>query len=1224
MKILSVNFLNLNSLKGEHTIRFDKTPFLESGLFAITGPTGAGKTTILDAITVALYDRVHRHDKDADESMTRFTTESFSEVEFEVNALKYKAKWSQKRARGKVEGKLQGVKMELSLLPSGEIISGHKLTDTQKQIVDICGLDYNQFLRSVMLSQGDFTRFLKSKENERSELLEKITDTADYSKISAFIFKKTNEEEVKLSDLNNLMNNVVLLSGEAKLEIANELEEWKRNEAQISLIKKEVDIKIIWINNLKAIKDKKDLFENQVNELKIESDEKKPVFEKLHQHNKAIVHKPALAETELLYNRENQLKNDIQIIEVQLPKLNHELETLQNTFNSVVIELTDAKAELIAAEPILEDIIRKDTALKATREQLLISNQKAAEALGNLSNARALHLDKKKALENCQVETQQINDWLEKNTGDKELEKELPTLIQLTKEINELEVVISNKKIEQLKISTSVNRENEVLKNVTTTTIELKKKAGEFEINKQAVIANTANELGGTTLELLEKNNKDLPVWVNLLKDQHRLATQQKAVDDKKAMKENDLGNFLQTLAKGKETLSSVMTEKSQADIHFSDLKKLVELQNQIKKYEVDRGQLEMGKPCPLCGSDHHPYKENNYQPNVSEAVIKRNNQEVLVATLTNNINQINIEISTVNGKIEVIQNELKEIGLTIPAIEKDFNYNNTQLQQPVSIKDIEHIEALHTEYLDKNNELQQKINSIKVLQKQLSDTVIAINSHQQQLIKLEGNLAVSKANLKNLANEMERLQKEEKDATEKLAVTILISTKFLIKYTIKFDLLKLKISEVELNNRLILYQAKCLQRQEIEVLGARLKTEFENTATKEKELFLVDSMLTTNLKIEQSIVTKKETERNELFGEKDPTVERNRMNVTIQKSEKRKEEFNNELKAKDEQVKALAVQLKEFYKSLQKTIDDIAYLTEQLLAILNKEGIDSISDLKLNLLPDATAQTILAIQKDIEARTNSSTGILSTTVIEYNKLVEQQLTNNTIDELLILASENEHSINSCNQKIGEQNNILKKDAEDAEKHYSIAKQASIQQKEFDRWGALCNLIGSADGKKFRNFAQGLTLARLTELANVHLLKLSDRYRILKSKEKDLELLIVDAYQADVVRPMATLSGGESFLVSLALALGLSDLAGRKVQIKSLFIDEGFGTLDAETLETAINALYNLQASGKMIGIISHVEALKDRIGTQIEVTRQAGGHSKIKVKSYGVEMGTN
>lgn len=191
---------------------------------------------------------------------------------------------------------------------------------------------------------------------------------------------------------------------------------------------------------------------------------------------------------------------------------------------------------------------------------------------------------------------------------------------------------------------------------------------------------------------------------------------------------------------------------------------------------------------------------------------------------------------------------------------------------------------------------------------------------------------------------------------------------------------------------------------------------------------------------------------------------------------------------------------------------------------------------------------------------------------------------------------------------------LLEQDAAQRAKNKELARQLQTQQLVCNRWNQLAELIGSADGNKFSRFAQGLTLARLVELANRHLLKLNDRYRILKSSEEDLELLIIDTYQAEAVRPMNTLSGGESFLVSLALALGLSDLAGRRTQINSLFIDEGFGTLDAETLDAAISTLENLQASGKMIGIISHVEALKERIVTQIRVQKKAGGVSKVEV----------
>ena len=164
------------------------------------------------------------------------------------------------------------------------------------------------------------------------------------------------------------------------------------------------------------------------------------------------------------------------------------------------------------------------------------------------------------------------------------------------------------------------------------------------------------------------------------------------------------------------------------------------------------------------------------------------------------------------------------------------------------------------------------------------------------------------------------------------------------------------------------------------------------------------------------------------------------------------------------------------------------------------------------------------------------------------------------------------------------------------------------------RWGRLKELIGSADGAKFSRFAQSLTLRQLIGLANEHLKVLAERYRLMASLGDELDLRIVDLYQANVDRPMESLSGGESFLASLALALGLSELASRHHPIDSLFIDEGFGTLDSETLEVALSALENLRSRGKTIGLISHVDLLKERLTTQVRVLRGAGGTSRIEV----------
>ena len=155
-------------------------------------------------------------------------------------------------------------------------------------------------------------------------------------------------------------------------------------------------------------------------------------------------------------------------------------------------------------------------------------------------------------------------------------------------------------------------------------------------------------------------------------------------------------------------------------------------------------------------------------------------------------------------------------------------------------------------------------------------------------------------------------------------------------------------------------------------------------------------------------------------------------------------------------------------------------------------------------------------------------------------------------------------------------------------------------------------LSGSADGKKFRNFAQGLTFEMMTAHANRQLRKMTDRYLLIRDASEPLELNVIDNYQAGEIRSTKNLSGGESFIVSLALALGLSQMASRNVRVDSLFLDEGFGSLDEDALETALETLAGLQQTGKLIGIISHVPALKERIGAQIQVTPKTGGRSVI------------
>lgn len=219
-----------------------------------------------------------------------------------------------------------------------------------------------------------------------------------------------------------------------------------------------------------------------------------------------------------------------------------------------------------------------------------------------------------------------------------------------------------------------------------------------------------------------------------------------------------------------------------------------------------------------------------------------------------------------------------------------------------------------------------------------------------------------------------------------------------------------------------------------------------------------------------------------------------------------------------------------------------------------------------------------------------------------------------TLAELEAQAKTLHEAFVAKHKEVGSLEQQVKDDNEARKRRDASGAELRTAEAEALRWGRLRELIGSADGAKFSRFAQSLTLRQLIGLANEHLKVLAERYRLMAAPGDELDLRIVDLYQANTDRPMESLSGGESFLASLALALGLSELASRHHPIDSLFIDEGFGTLDTQTLEIALSALENLRSRGKTIGLISHVDLLKERLTTQVRVIRGTAGTSRIEV----------
>ncbi|MCB1277166.1 AAA family ATPase [Prosthecobacter sp.] len=356
-----------------------------------------------------------------------------------------------------------------------------------------------------------------------------------------------------------------------------------------------------------------------------------------------------------------------------------------------------------------------------------------------------------------------------------------------------------------------------------------------------------------------------------------------------------------------------------------------------------------------------------------------------------------------------------------------------------------------------------------------------------------------------------------------------------------------------------------------------------------EQELDALDKRATTFAKKKQE-AAQKLSERQKLEGEIQ----------LAQQGEAAKSQRLDELKAEGVALRSKSDELKARLNELLggKTLAEDRQQHE--VRVSTAENTWREAEAKLNALQTQLAATLAKLEQ-LEVRRSPFAG-------------QPVLSAEALSELEAAAKRLNDDFATKRTEVGSLEQQVKNDDDARKRREAGGAELQAAEAESLRWGRLKELIGSADGAKFSRFAQSLTLRQLIGLANEHLKVLAERYRLMAAPGDELDLRIVDLYQANVDRPMESLSGGESFLASLALALGLSELASRHHPIDSLFIDEGFGTLDSETLEVALSALENLRSRGKTIGLISHVDLLKERLATQVRVLRGAGGTSTIEV----------
>ncbi len=1220
MKILKIRIKNLNSLAMDIEIDFMQSPFLETGLFAIVGDTGAGKTTILDAITLGLYGKIHRN-KDVKEVMSYGHTESMAEVEFEVKNERYIGHWDIYRARNKVDGKIQPPTRQIRKWDNEAqefLILTDRIREVDEKIETITGLDYDRFCRSVLLSQGDFAAFLKSNEKDRSDLLERITGTEIYSEISKAAHVRMKLEEGKLSDWQQKLAGLSLLDKEEVKELKELLKEKKGEAKTVKTTLDDLRKTQQWFFEVQKLQQRKVDLEEKKGVLQAEKAEHKEDLERLKLHLKTIAFQPELTRLDDKTFEINTLNKKIKTIEEQIShfeteekRVNVILEKRKEEFSTLKSERT-AKLKLFDAVLKLDvEIGEKELPLKnkltevdELKKQCAAGKTELTNLQQTLKTAKERLLEEKTwsaenvAFKNLPKEFEQIHDWFF-TTGKNAKEKN-----RLTEELAAKQVELKKEENAEKELKETLT---EITAKIKNTEIAFQKKLPEdYAMGRTELLANLSKEI-----EKLDEKRKNLAEFQKM---------------------SAEYSEMLQELGKHHEQLQRLQNEEFQINKMImdgfqitDDLKanlaykqEIFEQQKQILNFEKARSELKENEACPLCYSTEHPFRNGEFTPFVDKAreelemAKKRYKKaETDLRKLGQQQRDLHLQIQELKGnEVEELGGRMNDKLVKIKAFEGKIAdtiavFKGDELET-VNPNDFTNKMEKFADEITQKRQLREELNELNSLLEKLSTQEKAIgDKYQQQRFLVQQKTSEKELNQQTI-NSLENTIKENK---EKLAVKLLPYglTFKLAKGNEIFSILKEKRTRIEQN-------AERLQKLNQQVSVAEKEGDLKTKALENDEKRL--KKIEKTVSAEQALLEKLKKQRADLFGTKNVEAERQQFQETLEAKEQLLETAKKQLAEVVLQLKTNRNQQEDAQKELVKGEKVSAEIHAKILKKLAAAGFENLGGLRAAILTNEEAKKIQAQSEIIQQKGNENQQLLKAVEADLVEALKKGDTDLDVEKLSAELNETEESFQQLQQQIGGVSEKLAANEKRKKDSKELIQSIDNQRKELNRWKALYDLIGSPDGRKFRIFAQGLTLKKLVALANQHLQNLNGRYFILKPDDQDLRLDIMDTYQADNIRSMNTLSGGESFLVSLALALGLSDLAGRNTNIRSLFIDEGFGTLDESTLDLAISTLENLQSSGKTIGVISHVKELKERITTQIQVKKGGSGFSQLAISN--------
>ena len=1150
MKILALRLKNLNSLKGEWSVDFTQPPFVDNGLFAITGPTGAGKSTLLDAICLALYHetpRLKSISASANDIMTRHTTDCLAEVTFEVKGVVYRAFWSQRRARDKIDGALQAPKVELAN-GAGEILSS-QTHDKLKRVAAITGLDFPRFTKSMLLAQGGFAAFLNASANERAELLEELTGTEIYGEISKKVFEQAREAKAQLDQLKAQAAGMALLSSEQRDAMQADMARLSADLVTLQAAHEATQAQRQWQHNVAQATLDVQAAQTQVSTAQTAQDAAAPELNRLLQSEPAQQLQP-------LYHAWQQ-----------------------------------AQAACAHSETTLVNLRQNAEQQQAQHQQQHHRAHALAERMAHAAQAQ---------LTQTMAERQRLDDFCNTHPQHATLGEHLGAWRQQFEQRHKLQQQVSaQQQAIQTEVSARQARADQIAaqdRAVATAT----QAATQAEIARQAAHAAQDQRLNGRTVAALREQRQDAQATQHHWQQIDTLARQRRALAAQAVALSAQLQPLQATIQTQEAAVQTLREQHKGLKEQVTDKQRLLDQERRIHSLEAHRVALQPGEACPLCGAAEHPLVAHYQALNVSATAAALKDKQTALDALVSAGQKAAADLAASTTRLTEKRSQHQTLNQDIAQGQAEWAARTHAVARPhpLGADDWQSADAMTAGCHAAAHALSQATDALKAAEAGDQALQAALQATQQAAQALQ-----------TATHQLERLQQAEHEAVARHSTGVatlqalqtelagledsLGTTLLAVGHTLPDESAPwLKAREGEWRH----WQQTQIQRQALaqalDRQSAACDAAQQQAALWAQLWAVLRATTASNAASLAPLIQEAEADLPAALSQCSDDIDRLSQAMA-------------DLQGQTTQAQAQLTQHQAGLDTSEK-----AWQT----ALLASPFAD-VPAFQAALLLPSERQRLTQLKDALHHAQLQAGALLKAAVAKQAQLQAQALTSLTLEALATQLDAQEAQRVTLSEQRGAQRALLTQDAHNRQSQQALLARISAQTTETDLWQRLDSLVGSAKGDKFRKFAQGLTLDHLLHLANRHLARLHGRYLLRRKLSGELELDIVDGWQGDVARDTRTLSGGESFLVSLALALSLSDLVSNKTSIDSLFLDEGFGTLDGDTLDIALNALDTLNASGKMIGVISHVESLKERIPAQIRVEKGGGvGHSRLVV----------